>query len=237
MEKDFLQRTFTLIELLVVIAIIAILAAMLLPTLGHAREMGRAISCTSNMKQINTSLFMYVDDNKGWLPQVSWYPIWTYKIKDYIGTSLDSMGSAAINKGAFFCPSAMKVTNALTSSGKRYATNYIVTGNGNPNFSGKCWYDSKGADAKAISFRLHARLISTAVIFSEQNWNVDRGTWNFVSCGDFVFPFKTNEYGYGENSVHWIHRNSANFAYVDGHVAKTKFKGSILFDNNWVPSF
>ncbi|HZO88354.1 MAG TPA: prepilin-type N-terminal cleavage/methylation domain-containing protein, partial [Chthonomonadaceae bacterium] len=43
---------FTLIELLVVIAIIAILAAILFPVFAQAREKARAISCTSNLKQI-----------------------------------------------------------------------------------------------------------------------------------------------------------------------------------------
>jgi prepilin-type N-terminal cleavage/methylation domain-containing protein len=51
---------FTLIELLVVIAIIAILAAILFPVFAQAREAARKASCQSNLKQLATSIMMYV---------------------------------------------------------------------------------------------------------------------------------------------------------------------------------
>ena len=66
-----MKKTFTLIELLVVIAIIAILAAMLLPALGKARDKAQAISCVNQMKQFGTAANMYVSDNKQILP--TWY--------------------------------------------------------------------------------------------------------------------------------------------------------------------
>jgi len=61
-------RRFTLIELLVVVAIIAILAAMLLPVLGRAREQARRSACLSNLRQLGMATTMYAEDHAAFLP-------------------------------------------------------------------------------------------------------------------------------------------------------------------------
>ena len=59
---------FTLIELLVVIAIIGVLAALLMPALGRAKEAGKSAACISNLRQIGIALQVYVDSNNNRLP-------------------------------------------------------------------------------------------------------------------------------------------------------------------------
>ena len=67
--RAFLKRTalgFTLVELLVVIAIIAILASLLLPALGSAKESARSVACINSLRQLGIASSLYAvhnDDN------------------------------------------------------------------------------------------------------------------------------------------------------------------------------
>jgi len=71
------RRGFTPVELLVVIGIIALLVAVLLPTLGKARKSAYAVQCQSNVRQICTGLMMYANEYKGWYPSCSGRGSWT----------------------------------------------------------------------------------------------------------------------------------------------------------------
>src|SRR5262249_31341287 len=59
---------FTLIELLVVVAILALLLAILLPSLSAARESGRSTKCLANLHSIGQGVVMYCDGNDGRFP-------------------------------------------------------------------------------------------------------------------------------------------------------------------------
>jgi prepilin-type N-terminal cleavage/methylation domain-containing protein/prepilin-type processing-associated H-X9-DG protein len=71
-----MRRAFTLVELLVVLAIIGILAAILFPVFGRARESGRSAACSSNLKQLGLAFQQYLQDTGGRYPGAGQYQKW-----------------------------------------------------------------------------------------------------------------------------------------------------------------
>lgn len=80
---------FTLIELLTVIAIIGVLAAIIIPLTGRARDSARTALCSSNLRQITQTALLYAQDNRGRLPATYSTPTghtrswWQYLYPDY----------------------------------------------------------------------------------------------------------------------------------------------------------
>ena len=67
-ERRRISTAFTLVELLVVISIIALLLAILMPSMQKAREQAKRVVCANNMRQLTLGFMMYADSYKGKLP-------------------------------------------------------------------------------------------------------------------------------------------------------------------------
>jgi prepilin-type processing-associated H-X9-DG protein/prepilin-type N-terminal cleavage/methylation domain-containing protein len=104
-ERALIPQGFTLIELLGVIAIVAILAALLLPTLHRAKENAKSAACKSNLRQQGIALQIYADDHGFYPPgsemlgpntQQSWS--WVDRL------ALSSRSTMGVTMGVFRCP-------------------------------------------------------------------------------------------------------------------------------------
>jgi len=143
------KKGFTLVELLVVISIIAMLLAVLLPSLSAAREQAKGMICLGRIRQLVLACYAYVQDNDGYFPPAvladkfegSCYTISHW---DFIATKDWSTGQVIIKPGILWqgrtvedvlaCPSYKGGDNAFGAkfTGYNYNTTYIGHGFGEP---------------------------------------------------------------------------------------------------------
>lgn len=125
-----LTKAFTLIELLVVVSLIAVLAALLMPAFGRAKESGRGTVCLSNLHQIGIALQLYVQDNGNRLPVM----------RDKSLTTTNTLPSPDLvlsnylgNIHVLNCPSDSR--GLFQSTGSSYAWNSLFNGQDADNLS------------------------------------------------------------------------------------------------------
>lgn len=204
-------RKFTLVELLVVIAIIAILTGMLLPTLGAARNKARAISCTSNQKQLGTYTQMYVDDNQGCLPvrhaigtveTAEFTLLWSYITKKTVERGYQFLDQVnGLYKPAlacFACPAVTELVDLLNVGNQHIGINCFMVMDG--------------------SYYINNRWISRLKRPSERMLYADMKSTN----GYATKVASSAAYG-GAGLISYRHPGlTANQTYADGHVLLQK---------------
>ena len=148
-EPQSVTVGFTLIELLVVIAIIAILTAILLPTLAAARGRAQGVVCLNNTHQLTLALELYADDHNSRLPfnlvMTEWSPRnnlnWVNNVMTW-DTHPDNTNQATITQAAlgvyaqretaiYRCPSdralsAMQHASGWTGRIRSYSMNAMM---------------------------------------------------------------------------------------------------------------
>ncbi|MEA3347301.1 MAG: prepilin-type N-terminal cleavage/methylation domain-containing protein [Candidatus Auribacterota bacterium] len=205
------RQGFTLIELLTVIAIISVLAAILLPVLGQAREKAKQVVCLSNISQLGKAWMMYARDYGGnccpsyyGFGNPSWDFTWNGEWKP--GLLAPYMTNGEIKQ----CPSFYGNAGGRPYTGYAYNTTYI------------------GGDP--LSGILPAARIDQiqdptgTVVFA------DGGFGNPVSAQNYLRAPNDPTGLYVAGKVHFRHNGSADVCWADGHVSSTRTKH--LYDPN-----
>ena len=225
-----------MIELLVVIAIIAILAAMLLPTLSRSKSTANGIKCLSNLRQLQYAWLMYSQDNQERIPQNI-----ANNVVQFTGNPLDpnaqpGQANASWVLGDVSGPPGwtndLLLTHGLIYP---YVNNLGVykcpqdkTRERNRSYSMNCWMNGIAAwpapcidYIKTSQFGAEFPSVMAFVFIDENPGSINDGYW----VQNPALPTT-----WVDSPAHY-HNNGGNLSFVDGHAELKKWRdGYILTD-------
>jgi prepilin-type N-terminal cleavage/methylation domain-containing protein/prepilin-type processing-associated H-X9-DG protein len=247
---------FTLIELLVVIAIIAILAGILLPALGLAKQEAQGIFCMNNHRSLMLAWKMYVDENNDVLPFAQFDNAWVSGYLDYnpnnpsnwdpevdIKKSLlwDYCGNSV---GIFKCPADHSVIKPAfgplrghtVSRVRSMAMNAYVGGNGptGTNDMNNLW-----RVYRRFSYMDDPGPTGTFVFLDMREDSIGSGGCGLVMDG---FPNRPDLLTWGTDWPASYHNRAGGFSFADGHAEihpwhDPRTMPPVIKGTNWLVSF
>ncbi len=219
------RRGFTLIELLVVIAIVSILAAILFPVFGRARENARRSSCSSNLRQLGLAFMQYAQDYDEQFPfSKSTDNFWTVSTLPY--TKSMQLLRCPSDKRSDWVDTFAELNSAPGGTTKRktsYTVNgYFVPSESKPEYGGvfsnmasvqkpaSVIFLAEGADFTKTSATDFTPKAWNQIYFHAHLWkNTPASTsrWTDVEKRDMPEDVDTER-----------HLGGANYTFADGHV-------------------
>jgi prepilin-type processing-associated H-X9-DG protein/prepilin-type N-terminal cleavage/methylation domain-containing protein len=221
-EHGTRSNAFTLVELLVVIGVIALLAALLLPTLARSKASAQRIKCTSNLHQLGLAAHLYWDDNSGNSfryggtstngGQLYWF--------GWIGAGAESQRAFDATQGILY-PYLRGRGVELCPAFNYFLPQVKLKAGGATYGYGYNWFLSAAPAKPPVKVSGISRPSEIVLLADAAQIN----TWQAPASPDH--PMLEEWYYVDDSSSqpngHFRHRQRANAVFCDGHVAVEKF--------------